>query len=150
MAHPALVYFESLVGRTADGNDRATAVIEQLGAGYRVREPATGWAQEFAELGRLYLVQTQYKGFWRALLSTIRHGPIRNMASSYVRVGRHNRRVLLIWGREDRTVPFALSERMRKAIPHAEFHAIEGAAHAPHLEKPDLVNGILFDFLGRK
>jgi pimeloyl-ACP methyl ester carboxylesterase len=105
---------------------------------------------ELAELGRRYVIQTQYKGFWRALLSTIRHGPIRNLAGTYARVGRHNREVLLIWGREDRTVPFALSDQMRAAMPQAEFHAIEGAAHAPHLEQPDLVNTLLIDFLRRR
>jgi pimeloyl-ACP methyl ester carboxylesterase len=107
-------------------------------------------AEELSEMARRYVVQTQYKGFWRALLSTIRHGPIRNMAATYARVGRHERRVLVIWGREDRTVPFALSEQVRAAMPRAEFHAIEDAAHAPHLEQPELVNPLLIEFLRRK
>ncbi len=106
--------------------------------------------EELSELARRYAIQAQYKGFWRALLSTIRHGPIRNMANAYARIGRHDRRVLLIWGREDRTVPFVLNERVRKAIPRAEFHPIDGAAHAPHLEQPDVVNPILVDFLSRR
>ena len=104
-------------------------------------------AEELAELARRYRIQTGYRGFWRALLSTILYGPIKGMAATYARVGRHDRRVLLIWGREDRTVPFALSQEVCKAIPRAEFHAIEGAAHAPHLEKPHVVNPILIDFL---
>jgi pimeloyl-ACP methyl ester carboxylesterase len=107
-------------------------------------------AEELSELARRYRIQTQYNGFWRALLSTIRHGPIRGMAATYARVGRHDRQVLLIWGREDRTVPFGLSEEVCKAIPRAEFHAVEGAAHAPHLERPDVVNPILIDFLKRR
>ncbi|MCU0519306.1 MAG: alpha/beta fold hydrolase [Anaerolineae bacterium] len=94
-----------------------------------------------------YLAQMQYPGFLRALLSTIRYGPLGSMADAYARVGRQERRVLLIWGREDRTVPFALSERVRVLMPNADFHAIEGVGHVPHLERPDLVNPLLVGFL---
>lgn len=101
-------------------------------------------------LARQYLVQMQYKGFWRALLSTIRHGPIQGMADVYARVGRHDRRTLLIWGREDRTVPFVFSNKVLEAIPNAEFHALHGVGHAPHLARPEQVNRILIEFLRRK
>ena len=65
----------------------------------------------------------------------------------YGRVAEVGRPVLLIWGREDKTVPFALNETVRRAIPGAAFHAIDGAAHLPHLERPDVVNLLLLEFL---
>ncbi len=95
-------------------------------------------------------VQMRYKGFRRALLSTMRHGPLGNLAETYRRVGEQNRPVLLIWGREDRTIPFETHERVKETIPHLEFHAIDDAGHGPHGERPELVNPLLIEFLRRR
>ncbi len=96
-----------------------------------------------------YRTQMRYRGFRYALLSTMRHGPLGGMEAAYRRVGEHGHPVLLIWGREDTTVPFAASERVLAAIPQAEFHPIEGAGHIPHYEQPEVVMPILVDFLRR-
>ncbi len=101
-------------------------------------------AQEFAAR---YREQMQYSGFKRALISTLRDGPLQTMAEAYTRVGRHTRPILLIWGKEDRTVPFEISHKVRSALPNAEFHAIGGAGHAPHYEQPALINPLLLKFL---
>ena len=37
--------------------------------------------------------------------------------------------VCIIHGTADATVPFAWGEALHRAIPHSEFHAIEGAGH---------------------
>ena len=95
----------------------------------------------------LYRSQMQYAGFKRALLSTLRYGPLQKMESAYQRVGLHSRPLLLIWGTEDRTVPFELSRAVRRLLPNAEFHAIEGAGHIPHYEMPCLVNPLVIRFL---
>ncbi|MFN2109617.1 MAG: alpha/beta fold hydrolase [Anaerolineae bacterium] len=93
-----------------------------------------------------YRVQMQYRGFKRALLSTLRHGPITTMADAYQEVGRQTCPVLLIWGRNDKTVPFPISEKVRAAIPRAEFHPIDDTGHIPHYEKPEVVNPLLTTF----
>jgi pimeloyl-ACP methyl ester carboxylesterase len=94
-----------------------------------------------------YLAQLRRPGFLRALLSTLRNGVLTSLEPAYLRVGKQAPPVLLIWGREDRTVPFALSERVRRAIPNATFHAVDDAGHVPHLEQPALVNRRLIEFL---
>mgnify|MGYP001048585632 CR=1 FL=1 len=104
-------------------------------------------AEAMARYQDQYLAQLKTPGFLRALLSTIRHGPLEAIENAYQRVGHQERQVLLIWGREDRTVPFALSDRVRALMPNAIFHPVEGAGHVPHLERPDLVNALLVDFL---
>jgi len=96
-------------------------------------------------LGR-YRMQMKYKGFKRALLSTLRNVP-GNIPEIYKRAGEQGRPMLLIWGREDRTVPFAESEKLRELMPGIEFHAIEDAGHLPHIEQPEVVNRLLIDFL---
>ena len=99
------------------------------------------------ELQAKYREQMQYCGFKRALISTLRNGPLHTMTENYERVGRHPRPVLLIWGKEDRTVPFAFSFKVRSALPNAEFHAIGGTGHIPHYEQPALINSLLIQFL---
>jgi pimeloyl-ACP methyl ester carboxylesterase len=91
--------------------------------------------------------QLSYKGYKRALLSTLRNDALSNLTELYLRVGRQERDSLLIWGDEDRLIPFELSRRVLKVLPGIQFHPIEGAGHLPHYEKPDVVNPLLIGFL---
>ena len=94
-----------------------------------------------------YLLQMQYKGFRQAVLSTVRNGMLGSFMSVYQRIGKLDKPVLLFWGRQDHTVPFPHSDKLRQAIPQAEFHAIENCGHIPHYEKPEEVNPALLRFL---
>jgi pimeloyl-ACP methyl ester carboxylesterase len=57
--------------------------------------------------------------------------------------------VLLVWGREDHSGPFELSERLEDFIPNVEFRAIDETAHIPHFERPEVVNPLVIAFLSR-
>jgi pimeloyl-ACP methyl ester carboxylesterase len=94
-----------------------------------------------------YIAQMRYKGFKRAILSTIRNRMLDSFLDHYQRVAKLGKPVLLFWGRNDPTVPFLHSDTLRKAIPNIEFHAIENCGHIPHYEKPEEVNPILLEFL---
>lgn len=94
-----------------------------------------------------YKVQMQYKGFKRAILSTIRNNMLGSFIESYKAVGKMDKPVLLVWGRNDTTVPFVHSDDLRAAMPQAEFHVIEDCGHIPHYEKPGEFNPILLEFL---
>jgi len=118
-------------------------IVGGLAKDFRVRE-------KVQELEARYRVQMQYQGFKRALLSTLRHGPISTMADAYRAVGKQVSPVLLIWGRDDQTMPFALNEKVRAAIPRAEFHPIADAGHAVNYEKPDIVNPLLATFFAQR
>jgi pimeloyl-ACP methyl ester carboxylesterase len=96
-----------------------------------------------------YREQMTYRGFTRAMLSSIRHLYDQDYMDMYARIGKMGRPVMLIWGREDTTVPIANSEALLKLMPTAEFRPIAGAGHLPHIEKPAVVNGLLAEFLGR-
>jgi pimeloyl-ACP methyl ester carboxylesterase len=89
----------------------------------------------------------QYKGFRRAILSTVRHGMLDSFIDCYQHIGKMNKPVLLFWGRQDHTVPISYSSDLRRAIPQVEFHVIENCGHIPHYEKPEQVNPILLEFL---
>ena len=94
-----------------------------------------------------YRVQMQYKGFKRALLSSVRNNILGSFVNAFERVGKMDLPVLLFWGREDGTVPFEHSDDLRAVMPNAQFHVIEKCGHIPHYEKPGEVNPILLDFL---
>ena len=94
-----------------------------------------------------YKIQMQYKGFIHAILSTMRNNMLGSFYETYTRVGKLQKPILLLWGRNDATVPFEDSKIILKALPHAEFHAIENCGHIPHYEKPEVVNPILLEFL---
>lgn len=91
----------------------------------------------------------RYKGTLSAYLSTIRHFPIQGLESSYRAVGDSRKPVLVVWGKEDRVLPFATAEKVMAAMPQAELLAIEQAGHASHYEKRDVVNAAILSFLRR-
>ncbi len=99
---------------------------------------------KFPEEIRAFL---KYQGTRHAFLSTIRHGPFGDISDVYKHVNQREIPTLLIWGRENAAIPFEFSERVRQALPHAEFHAIDGASHKPCHERPELVNPLLIKFL---
>jgi pimeloyl-ACP methyl ester carboxylesterase len=103
-----------------------------------------------AEFIDRYRPQMKFKGFKRAILSSLRNNMLGDFYESYRRVGKLRKPTLLLWGRNDGTVPFEHSDLVRAAIPHAEFHVIEGVGHIPHYEKPEEVNPILLKFLTQK
>jgi len=97
-----------------------------------------------------YRVQMQYRGFKRAILSTLRNKMLGDFSKTYRQVGTQPERpVLLIWGREDKTVPYEQSQEVVASIPHAAFHTISNSGHIPHYENSEEVNRILLDFLNK-
>jgi len=92
-------------------------------------------------------VPLRFRGTRRAFLSTIRHGPFSTIADVYARVGQREIPTLLIWGREDDSIPFEVSRGVREALPHTEFHAIDGAGHKAYRNRAEVVNPLLIEFM---
>ncbi len=96
-----------------------------------------------------YRVQLHYRGFKRAILSTLRNKTVNGFPEVYQRLGKLDVPILLFWGRNDRTLPLEQSGDILSAVPRTEFHVIENCGHIPHYEKPDIVNPLLADFLNK-
>lgn len=103
--------------------------------------------ERIGDFGPTYIAQMQFKGFKRAIISSIRNNLLGDWRRVYEEVGKIGTPVLLLWGRKDTAVPFQHSDVLQAAIPNLEFHAIENAGHNPHYEKPEEVNPILLKFL---
>ena len=97
-----------------------------------------------------YKTQMRYKGFKRAILSSVRNNMLGSFIDSYQSVGKLDKPVSIFWGRNDMTVPFEHSRDLRTAMPNAELHVIENCGHIPHYEKPDEFNPILLEFLRKQ
>ncbi len=104
-------------------------------------------APGLARAKAVYANQLQYRGYKRALISSLRNGPLTGQEDAFSRVGRQNRRGMLIWGTRDTVVPYQVNERVRELIPWLDFHPIEGGRHCVNYENADKVNPLLIDFL---
>ena len=91
--------------------------------------------------------QFEYRGFLRAILSTMLKLDMESAQSTYERIGKTKIPVLLIWGELDETIPYHVHQQVCVAIPQIEFHSIQKAKHLPHYEQSDEVNEILLKFL---
>ncbi len=54
---------------------------------------------------------------------------------------------LVLWGDQDRAYQWSQPEQLWKGINNARLAVIPGCSHAVHLEKPDIFNATLLDFL---
>jgi pimeloyl-ACP methyl ester carboxylesterase len=54
---------------------------------------------------------------------------------------------LIAWGERDRTIPVEHGIAAHRAIPGSRFVTIPGAAHFPHIERPDELAAALEDFI---
>jgi pimeloyl-ACP methyl ester carboxylesterase len=103
--------------------------------------------EQYPNYLQIAIQQMKIKGYRRALLSTLRHDLFSDLSEIYQRVGKQNRSSCLIWGVEDKIIPFGIHKQVRQAIPDMIFYPIEAAGHVPHYERPHAVIPILIDFL---
>lgn len=109
-------------------------------------QPTPEAAASFAER---YRVQMRYRGFKRALLSSLRSGMLDEDLQLYERIGASGKPVLLIWGEGDATVPFRHAQTFLRLAPQTEFHPIPRARHIPHFDRAEVVNPLLVEFFTR-
>ncbi len=102
-----------------------------------------------ASFSQRYFEQMKYRGFKRALLSSLRSGMLDEDLQLYERVGVGGKPVQLIWGEHDETVPFRHAQTFLALVPQAEFYPIPETKHIPHFDRPEVVNPLLVEFLGR-
>ena len=106
---------------------------------FKYPERFPGWADR-------YKVQMQYEGFRHSLVSTSHHYTEDIIKNNYRLLNEKHKNILLIWGREDQTVPFAFSDSLR-TILKTNFLPVNDAGHLPFLEQPAIVNKEIVSFL---
>ncbi len=90
------------------------------------------------ERARYYLQrQLKFPGFHRALISTIRHGPIYGRSIP----------VRALWSRCDAVVPSELHRDLETVLPQVEVRLLREGRHTVNYDRPELVNPPMMDFL---
>ncbi|MBK7906706.1 MAG: alpha/beta hydrolase [Gemmatimonadetes bacterium] len=116
---------------------------------------ADGQASDFLHPERFpgwvdrYRPQMRYRGFGRALLRSRLTLVDADFAALHGRIAAQGTPVMLAWGKQDATLPFAQSEIVRGRIPALEFVPIDSSGHLPHLEQTRTFNAAMFAFLAR-
>jgi len=101
-----------------------------------------GWEDRYRE-------QMKYRGFGRALRRSREWSAVADFPALHERIKTAGTPVLLIWGRQDETLPFSLSAVLQQRIPTLEFVAVDSSGHLPQLEQAALFNATVLDFLAR-
>lgn len=124
-------------------------ILSQFGDKILLSELSKDFAnpKNFPAYVEMAKIQMTFAGYKRAILSTLRNGVLANQEESYAILGRNEIPTLLIWGREDKLIPFTNSIKMMQAIPHAQFYPVDDAGHIPHYEYPQMVNPVIVNFL---
>jgi len=105
------------------------------------------YPSQFPHWAEQYKVQMKYKGFRNALISTRFHyAAADKVRDNYKALDSLHKAVLLIWGKEDNTVPFRYADSLRQLV-HADYLPVDDAAHLPQMEKAALVNEKMLAFL---
>jgi pimeloyl-ACP methyl ester carboxylesterase len=100
-----------------------------------------------AEYAKQFKDQTQFKGFEKASLAAARSDAWADYTADYEKVGKQERKILLIWGTADNDITPQMVQAMQKAFPNVQFKQLDGIGHDPQVEVPDQVNSLILDFL---
>lgn len=103
--------------------------------------------EKFPDWPGRYVPQMTYKGFRRGRLSDAEANADFDQRPQLREVGQDPRPVLLVWGKQDRTVPFTRSTDVLAALPRAQFVPVDSAGHLPIWEQPAVTHAALLAFL---
>ena len=99
--------------------------------------PFTGWDKKYESF-------MKFKGFARALISTMRNSP--SMEQEHRRIASLGLPVFAIWGEHDTVVELEkVKGNLYDRIPEVELFVLPKAGHLPHMEQAQMFNSILFD-----
>lgn len=87
------------------------------------------------------------KGSKRALLSTLRNFMLENHVPHYKRLNHLDIPKLILWGKEDRVLPFEYGQKIHALVPNARFEVFEKCGHVPQFEEPEKFNTLLAEWL---
>jgi pimeloyl-ACP methyl ester carboxylesterase len=136
-AKPVAPQYFTLYNEAVNSNKRANGQLSDF-----------LYPNKHPEWVKRYLPQMRYKGFRKAIVSTM-YNYDQNGRQSNTCLNSTNKPVLLIWGKKDKTVPFRFSDSIRSVLK-VDFFPVDDAGHLPSIEKPDTVNTKILSFLKSK
>ncbi|KAL5527956.1 hypothetical protein ACEPAG_6757 [Sanghuangporus baumii] len=111
--------------------------LQRLGAG----EPSPNPIHEIVRIQSAFL-----PGYNNALASSLRHGPLRGLQSSFTTLSELKSNLLLIWGTADNTVPYRYATKIQGLVPNSTLLTVQGGHHDLTVSHPDIVINALINF----
>ena len=99
-----------------------------------------------SRMSRLFLDQMRYRGYERAMLSTIRGDLLIDQSAVYEKLGKEKVPVLVLWGDEDAEISVGDMAILREAVPHVDFRAVQNAGHGLLMQRGALVSEAIIAF----
>ena len=74
---------------------------------------------------------------------------LKNAPDLYEKLERITIPTLLIWGKEDKLIPFEYSQQFVSHIKNCKFISMEGCGHSPYVEEPEKLSEFIIKFLSQ-
>lgn len=87
------------------------------------------------------------RGTTEASLSILRRRFFDSLSGLMPQLAQRRIPTLIVWGREDRSIPVDRGVKLRALLPHARLEIVEGAGHAVNVEAAEPFNRLLTAFL---
>ena len=105
--------------------------------------------EHFPDWADKYRPQMRYTGFGRSLLRTSITLSRTDFFALFNTISLRQVPTLLVWGKQDRTVPIQNADSVRYAIPGVTLVAVDSAGHLPHMEQSAVTHAAILAFLAR-
>lgn len=98
---------------------------------------------------RSFAKSIKYKGFTKCTLSSLRNTILntKETVKGYYSVNEQNIPMLVIWGTDDKTMPYYQIEKMKEICPNAEYHTFEGSGHIFLFDEGERTMEIVLNFI---
>jgi 2-hydroxy-6-oxonona-2,4-dienedioate hydrolase len=74
---------------------------------------------------------------------------LKNSSDIFEKLAKIKIPTLLIWGKEDKLIPFEYSQQFVSSINNCEFIPMEGCGHSPYVEDPEKLSELVIKFLSK-
>lgn len=95
---------------------------------------------------KLVLYQ-KVEGSTEALLTILRKDFFNTLENEIRELGQLNIPTLIVWGREDASLPLRCAEEMHRLMPGSRLEILDKAGHLANFDRPDAFNKLVSDFL---
>lgn len=83
------------------------------------------------------------------VMSVLRKRFFHTLSEEIERLGTLDIPTLIIWGREERSIPLQSGEKIHRTLTGSRLEILEQAGHASNFDTPDQFNQLAIDFLSR-
>jgi pimeloyl-ACP methyl ester carboxylesterase len=87
------------------------------------------------------------EGSTEALLTILRADFFNTLAVEIRELGRLDVQTLIVWGREDVSLPFQCGEEMQRLVPGSRLEILDHAGHLANFDRAEDFNELMMDFL---